>query len=126
MRIPRGMLVLGWSGGVRTRRPPTTLLVNRDLWNPGASAPRCNFGRLVHQSLEARATPAVVLQREDNAQMFRQTPQCLDVLLDQLGRSVVVVIDGIDAVDDGMIGLADPNVEGEEGVDDDVDEKVEL
>jgi len=58
--------------------------------------------------------------------MFRQASQCLDVLLDQLGCPVVVVIDGVDAINDGMVGLAHADVEGEEGVDDDIDEGVPL
>lgn len=68
----------------------------------------------------------MVFERENDAQMFRQASQCLDVLLDQLGRPVVVVVDGVDAINDGMVGLSYADVEGEEGVDDDVDEGVPL
>lgn len=38
----------------------------------------------------------------------------------------MVVIDGVYAINDGMVGLAHADVEGEEGVDDDVDEGVPL
>jgi len=58
--------------------------------------------------------------------VLREFAQPFHVFLDKLGGPVVVVEDGEDPVDDGVVGLSDSDVEGEKGVYDRVDEEVEL
>lgn len=58
--------------------------------------------------------------------MFGDAFEPFYVFLDQLGCAVVVVHDAAHAVGDGVVGLAETDVDGEEGVDEDEEEGVEL
>lgn len=57
--------------------------------------------------------------------MLRQLGQALDILLNQLGRAVVVVQHGEHAVDNGVVCLAEADVDAEDGVDEDEDQVVD-
>ena len=56
--------------------------------------------------------------------MTRQPLEILDIALNQLWRSVMVVIDRVDLIDNDIFCMAQPKVEREEGVDDGEDEEV--
>jgi hypothetical protein len=104
----------------------TRLLVHGQHRDLGAGAPHGNLCGLVDQPLKLCAVPGARLELEDDAQVLGQLLDALDVLLDVGRGAVVVVEDGGEAVGDGVPGLSYPDVEGEDAVDDDKDEEVEL
>jgi len=57
--------------------------------------------------------------------VFREAVQFADVLVDEFGGAVVVVEDGEEAVGEGMVELAEADVDCEEELDDVVDEAME-
>ena len=58
--------------------------------------------------------------------MLRDSVEGRDVLSNELGCAMVVVKDGEDAVGDGVVGVSCADVDGEDGVDGEEDEHVEL
>lgn len=58
--------------------------------------------------------------------MLRQPAQPFDIAPYQLGRAVVVVIYRVYPVRNGMVGLAEADVDGEEDVDEGEDEDMVL
>ena len=93
---------------------------------PDTHAPRRDLRHIVHQGFQPCASFLLLFQLEDHAQVLRQFAQPPYILLYQLGRSMVVVEDREDSVDDGMVSLSYSNVQREKGVDDCVDQEVEL
>ena len=58
--------------------------------------------------------------------MLRETGEVLDVPSDVLGRAVVIVDDGEQAVEDRVVDLPDADVDAEEQVDEEEDEGVDF
>lgn len=58
--------------------------------------------------------------------MLGQAAEALDVATNQLGGSVVVIVHRVYPVRDGMVGLAEADVDREEDVDEGEDEDVVL
>jgi len=104
----------------------TCLFVDGKLRNAGASAPSGNVGSFVDQPLQRGAAPALVLHMQDDTEVLWQPSQGLYILLDQLGRPVVMIHDGIDSVADGIVCVAELDIEREEGMYEEEDKQMKL
>lgn len=88
----------------------TCLFVDAQHRDPDACAPRRDLRHIVDQGFQPRAPSVLRSQLEYHAQVLREFAQPSHVLLDKLGGPVVVVEDGEDPVDDGVVGLSDSYV----------------
>lgn len=104
----------------------TCLLIDREHGDLSTCAPRRNLGHFIKKSVEVGLCPMVLLQLENNTQMLGHLLECHDVLLDILGRAVVVLENGRGLVADNIPHLPGLDVEGEDSVHDGKDEDVDL
>lgn len=95
----------------------TRLLIYTELRNPRAGTPGSYFSYLIHQNRQGIVLGAQV---QYHAEMLGKPFETPNILADQLGGAVVVVDDGEDTIDDGMVGLKqayeDPEDDMREGV----------
>jgi len=63
---------------------------------------------------------------QDDTEVLWQPSQGLYILLDQLGRPVVMIHDGIDSVADGIVCVAELDIEREEGMYEEEDKQMKL
>lgn len=120
---------MGGSDVVVARFQEAGLLVDGEGGDPRAGTPGGDLRDIVDELFEAGSAAGVggvVFAVEDDGDVRGQASEGLDVPGYQLRRTVVVVEDGEDAVENGVVDLPEPDVEGEGGVDDGVDEQVEL
>lgn len=104
----------------------TCLLVDGEIHDPSSSTPGSNLGDLANELLDRVTFPAAALEGEDDADMLGYALDGADVVAD-IGRIVVVVSqDGGNLTRDGIVGDAKADVDGEDGVDEDVEDHVDL
>lgn len=135
------MVMIWWRAGIHDLRTPgktwvricevkrekagrhTGLFVDTQLGNSRTGTPGGQLGRFVHQDGQGIVFAA---QSQDDAQVMRQPLEAAYILADQLGRAMVVVGDGKDAVDDSPVGLEQAHHDAEDDVGEGVGQMVQL
>jgi len=79
----------------------------------------------VDQSFQARVVARVVIELEDDRQVLGDFLQAVDIFLDVLWGTVVVVQDGKEAVDQIVVCDAEAVVDGEGEMDEVVQQEVQ-
>lgn len=100
----------------------TSLLIHAQHGNTRTRTPRGNLTRIIDHRFQPILLASFRRQLQYDTQMLRHFAQVLDILLDQLGRAVVVVQHRQYTIDNRMVGLSEADVDAEDGVDDAEDE----
>lgn len=101
------------------------LLVDAQHWDTGTRRPRGNLAHIVDDSFEGGGILVVLLQFQDDAEVGGDLAQGSNVFLDVLGSVVMIVEDAPDLVCGGVVGDAEADVDGEDELDEVVQEQVQ-
>lgn len=101
-------------------------LVDAEHGDSNTGTPGRDLGYIVDQAFQPRASSLLLFEFENHAEVFGEPAEAFHVLSDVLGRSVMVAKYRENAVVHCVVCLSYADVEGEYGMNDRVDEQVEL